>query len=132
MKNKNLFLLILILSFTATLLFIWHLFFKPPKAAPVRKTGFPPEISLPSPSPLEKNAQLKEIKERLILALPLTTENYFIQYLPKTDQFFILIKSKPYSLYKNEVLSWFKSFGIKDPEKDLPLFFTSSRWVVPE
>ena len=94
-------------------------------------TSFPPSPSLPSPTP-EKEPKAEEIKDKIIDSLPYETESSSIQYLSDTDKFFILIKKNPYEAYKTQVLAWFKEFGIEDPEKKLPLFFTSTRWVAPE
>jgi len=95
-----------------------------------------PSIPLyPSPgvetTPTSTQSNSSQIKNKIISQLPVETENYSIQYLSKNDQFFITIKKSPYDTYKSQVIIWFKNFGISRPEEDLPLFFTSSRWVTP-
>ncbi|MBM3208749.1 hypothetical protein FJZ40_00445 [Candidatus Shapirobacteria bacterium] len=77
------------------------------------------------------SATQSSAKERVIASLPRQSENYYIQYLPDADQFFIQILKNPYDRYQNEAVRWLASFGITDPEKELNLLFTSSRWVAP-
>lgn len=145
MRNKNLLVFIGLLALIATLLTVWRLLSKPIKKAPSLPSP-PPSSSFPSPllslSPISSPSQpsptpeeepgVKETKNKIIDNLPYETDGYSIQYLPNTDKFFILIKQNPYEVYKNEAIAWFKKFGVEDPEKDLPLFFTSTRWVAPE
>lgn len=129
MKNINLFLLILLLALLATLLIAFRLLKQePPRTViPSALTPTPksfllvPPVFSPTPSP----------KQKIINQLPIDQENYSVQYLPKTDEFLVLIKKNPYSKFKKEVLGWFRGFGLSDPEKELPLLFTSSRWVGP-
>ena len=118
MKNINLFLLVLFLALLATLLIVFRLRASTP--APKSFLFVPPTLS-PTPLP----------KQKIINQLPIDKENYSVQYLPKTDEFLVLIKKNPYSKFKKEVLDWFRGFGLADPEKELPLLFTSSRWVGP-
>lgn len=131
MKNRNLFILISSLALIATLLAIWHFFLKPAKVVKIEPVPYFPSPFF-SPSPPSSPSLPKKTKENIVENLPYETEGYSIQYLANTNQFFVLIKNNSYNRYKTEVLSWFKKFGIENPEEELPLFFTSARWVAPE
>jgi len=97
-------------------------------------TQTPPLPLYPSPGAKttpKSQSNSGQIKKKIISQLPVETENYSIQYLTKNDQFFVTIKKNPYNDHKSQIISWFEDFGISNPEEDLPLFFTSSRWVGP-
>jgi len=140
MSNKNLFIFIFLLALIATLLAIWTFVLKPTQKTPSPALPSPPpSFFFPSPllSPFPPSypsfpSLPKETKENIIDSLPYETDGYSIQYLTKTDKFFILIKQNPYQQYKDQALAWFKNFGLENPEEELSLFFTSSRWVAPE
>lgn len=102
-------------------------------AGPIPERSLLPTAS-PSPglTPAPTPTQLpQDIIKEIISQLPVETQDYSIQYLPASQQFFILIKQNPYGVNKAKALAWFKNFGLVNPEEELPLFFTSSRWVGP-
>ena len=68
--------------------------------------------SLPLPSPTEISEKMK-----IILLLPVITEEYTIEYLPNIDKFFVSILKNPFEVYKKEVENWFYSHGVKNLEE---------------
>lgn len=91
-------------------------------------TQAPTPIFTTAPTPTQPP---QDITGKIISQLPVETQSYSIQYLPANQQFFILIKQNPYEANKAKVIAWFKNFGLANPEEELPLFFTSSRWIGP-
>jgi hypothetical protein len=120
--HKKTIFLIAILAFLSGLLIIWRLSqpkptspgVTPPTATPLPRKYFP------SPQPTTSS------KEKIIRFLPLITENYTIEYLPKVDTIFILISGRPVEKYQTEIEAWFLSQGVENLE-ELNLTWASTR-----
>jgi hypothetical protein len=119
-KNRGVFFLVLFLAVVVVVLFCLRLL-----------AAKPAQINAPSPTPRPVPTRVLFLPTEIIAKLPIDNENYSVQYFSQTDQFFVLIKKNPYFQFKKEVLAWFASFGVKNPEKELNLFFTSTPWVGP-
>lgn len=57
------------------------------------------------------------LQKKIIGLLPLNTEEFSIQYFPKTDIFLVQIKKEPFSTYQQIAIAWFQEQGIKDLAK---------------
>ncbi|PJE69095.1 hypothetical protein COU96_01625 [Candidatus Shapirobacteria bacterium CG10_big_fil_rev_8_21_14_0_10_38_14] len=141
-KNKFVFVLILILTVSATFLILWQLFFKEKKTtqtAPIITPIPTPTAAIPvsrfkitpTPGPAEIGAGqgdspseiIESLKEEfpLFQYLPYQTENFLIDYLAPLHLKVILKSEKN----KQEVLDWIKSHGV-DPATH------QFDWVIPE
>lgn len=89
--------------------------------------------STPTPTP-SPSAKVEDIKSNtldgLLLKLPVVSDKYTIQYLSKSDKFYVTILKNPYAENKKEVEIWFKDHGIEDLSV-LNIFYNSSRGVAP-
>lgn len=111
--NRNTITIIALGAFLVGVLVFWKLFLakKPTEKQPVVSTPTPTITYRPIlPSPVLKITP----KEKTIKLLPITTENYTVEYLPKINKFFVLIFGKPFEKYKTEVEEWFYSQGIEN------------------
>lgn len=115
-------ILIAFLAFLSGLLIIWRLSQPKPTV---------PEITLPTPTSVPRKyfpslPPTISNKEQIVSLLPIITQNYSIEYLPKVDTIFILISGRPFEKYKAEIEAWFLSQGVKDL-KELNLTWGSTR-----
>lgn len=123
--GKNTIILISFLAFLTGILFFWKFFVQKPS----RK-----ELPLPSPTPspvLVSPAPGISPKQKIINLLPITTESYTIEYLPKPDKIFVLILGEPFERFKAEIEEWFYAQGVKDLEELDVSWGSARRGVAP-
>lgn len=128
MPNKKLFTILIFVLLFLLLLKLNQLVAPKPTATPA------PTILLYSPEPTiivvptitTSTVSLNDI----ISVLPIETEEYTIQYLPKTKKFIVMILENPFEENKKKVEEWFKEQGVEDLS-ELNISFGSSRGVAP-
>lgn len=123
--NRKTLILIAFLAFLVGVLSVWKIFLAKPKKEI-------PSVSKPTlvPIPIITPTSGFSPKEKIIGLLPITNENYTIQYLPVPQKFLVLILKNPFEEYKTEVEGWFRSQGL-DP-KDPSISWGSARGVAPK
>lgn len=97
-----------------------------------------PEITFPpifsSTPPIEKPTYIPTlnplIKKKVIGLLPVTTDEYLIEYFPASDKFVVSIIKEPYEENVLEVENWFKSNGVNP--KSVKIFWSLPRVAIPE
>lgn len=55
--------------------------------------------------------------------MPISTDEYYIEYLDKINKIDVIIKKSPFSVNKEKVISWFKSQNVNNPEEDGVMFY---------
>lgn len=79
---------------------------------------------------LNQGSELKLSKKTLVVsALPYSTNEFTIEYLPAVDTFIIQIKRPPFETNKTSALNWFKQFGVEKPESEFKILLTSEKGV---
>ncbi len=123
--SRKTLILIAFLAFLVGALSVWKIFLAKPKKEI-------PSVSKPTSTPIPVVTPTSGFspKEKIISLLPITTENYTIQYLPVPKKFLVLILKNPFEEYKTEVEEWFRSQGI-DPG-DPSISWGSARGVAPK
>ena len=120
MQNKSVFILILFLSFLATILVVWKIFFtKKAPVSPPAPIPTPTLILIPTPSlPVGRGDQnfdeeiQKRIQERfpLIQFVPYQTTTWEIDYIGPLSLGVLLQEDTPE--IKEEILTWIRSKNI--------------------
>lgn len=62
--------------------------------------------------------------QKAISLMPISTDEYYIEYLDKINKIDVIIKKSPFSVNKEKVVSWFKSQNVNNPEEDGVMFYT--------
>lgn len=125
-NKKNTIILVSFLAFLTGILFFWKVFIQKPTKE---------ELLLPSPTPTPIIATpIPKFlpKQKIIDLLPIITENYTIEYLPKPDKIFVLILSEPFEEYQNEIKEWFHAQGVENLEELDISWGSARRGVAPE
>ncbi|MFZ5365822.1 MAG: hypothetical protein ACOZBZ_00835 [Patescibacteria group bacterium] len=123
-NKRQTLVLIAFLAFLVGVLVFWKFFIGKPKETPeVLPTPTPTPTIIPVITPTIS-------KEGVINLLPIITENYTIQYLPRPQKFLVLILKNPFEKYKLEVEEWFRLQGM-DP-KDPSISWGSAKGVAPK
>lgn len=55
--------------------------------------------------------------------MPVSTDEYYIEYLDKIGKIQVIIKKAPFETYKQSAINWFKQRGIENPEESGVLFY---------
>jgi len=133
--NRNVIIIIIFLAFLLGILVFWKFFLvksQKQTSLPAPTINPTPILTLtPTATPIfflpSPTIDIKVTpKEKIINLLPITTQNYTIEYLPKIDKFFVLIFGTPFEKYKKEIEEWFYSQGIEKLE-DLDISWGSPR-----
>ncbi|MBP8591040.1 hypothetical protein KBI33_01040 [Candidatus Shapirobacteria bacterium] len=120
-KRKNTLLLICFLSFLSCLLIFGRIYSirekgEIPSPAQTKTSGqtlFLDAIPSPSPSaPPVTNTTKSYLKQKVINLLPITTEDFIIEYSPDTDIFFIIATHQPKELCYQRAEDWLRQQGL--------------------
>lgn len=55
--------------------------------------------------------------------MPISTDEYFIEYLDKIGKIQVIVRKAPFETYKQSAINWFKQRGIENPEESGVLFY---------
>lgn len=129
--NKKTIIVICLLIISVVILVILKTLNKP-VTPPLIETITPtpviisPTYTPPSPS----SSPSCSLNNTIISKLPVTTNQYTIEYLPTPQKFFVMILQNPYENYETEVKKWFITQGI-DPNSSC-IFWSSIKGVAPK
>ena len=122
-----------IAAIVLTLLFLFLLYIlisnirRVPEEA-VREVPFPTESQIiPTEAPpliIEEEPQI----EQIIARLPVSTEEYDIEYLSSSNTFVITIKESPFEQNSEKARQWFVENGFSNTT-GLNIIYNSYRWV---
>lgn len=71
---------------------------------------------------LKVNPEVKAINEA-VKEMPVSTDEYYIEYLSRIGKIQTIIKKAPYEENKQKAVEWFKERGIQNPEAGGILFY---------
>jgi len=117
--------------FVLFVLFILYLFVSNIRSAPgetIIEAPIPTKSQIrPStpPPPIIEDAPLIE---QIIARLPISTEEYYIEYLSSSNTFVITIKESPFEQNSEKARQWFVENGFSNTT-GLNIIYNSYRWV---
>jgi len=61
--------------------------------------------------------------QNAINLMPISTDEYFIEYLYSIGKIQVIIRKDPFGEHKQQAINWFKQHGIENPEESGALFY---------
>ncbi len=83
------------------------------------------------PTPTQPGLSDQNLKQEVISELPFSSNEFTIEYFPRTDLFFINVKNPPFKEGKDRALAWFRERGLDPSSLKIEWLWGTSRGTGP-